>query len=242
MSDGFQVIPFGVLPLKAERLEKLLAHMCDKPGWFNHPMTADEIYATSLMTLADATVWKWEIWRGGEFAGMLILDRLSPKVDALFHFTLFPGIPLFGLQKLLADFLGYAFQQFDLQRVSVEVPEHHPKLIRFFRQRLGFKYESELHLEGHSLVELMGGKDARRLNLHMTEPVPWLARLGSRREHAHWDGQQYRDLILLRLLRSEHQERSVISPGAESPNAAREQMESLDVARLETLHTTVRTA
>jgi RimJ/RimL family protein N-acetyltransferase len=242
---SFFVIPYAISRGSAEadamRNGAIMEHMCARPTWFNSPMTEDEIRVTCAWMLTDSGHFKWEIWRGGELVGMLLVSRVSPKVDALFHFTIFPGVPLFGLQKLLHSFLGSLFEGLDLQRISVEIPEQHPKLIRFFRQRLGFLYENEVSYRGHPLAELLSGKDARRLNLHMTEPVPWLARLGARREHAHWDGKEYRDLLLLRLLRSEYQSRSVISPASDEAEAAREQPGSLDVARW-TTDPTVRTA
>jgi hypothetical protein len=91
---------------------------------------------------------------------MLIVDRISPRMDALMHFTIFPGVPLFGLQKLLASFLGSVFEQFELQRISVEIPEKHHKLIKFFQQRLCFKLENEIALAGHPIVQLLQGKEA----------------------------------------------------------------------------------
>lgn len=238
--SGFFAVPFDANRLDGDRLARLLEHMMSKPGWFNHPMSQEEIYANCLYLLTDSSCWKWEVWKGGEFAGMLIVNRISPKVDALFHFTIFPGIGLHGIVKLLGSFLESVFQQFDLQRVTVEVPESQSRLVRFYRQRLGFKYENECILQNHPVVPILDSKAARRINI--TEPAAWVARQGSRREKSHWDGSQYEDLLVLRLLRQEHLERSVISPASEEAYAAREQPGSLDVARLETVHAAVRTA
>jgi RimJ/RimL family protein N-acetyltransferase len=116
---------------------------------------------------------------------------------------------------LIQNFLGFAFREYGLQRISMEIPEHYPKLIRFARQKLGFSYESELDLERYERFKprLKDQSDSMRIALSLH---------GSRREGSHWNPktESWEDVILLRLLRREY-EQSLASPGLE-PNATSE--------------------
>lgn len=194
-------VPMDMTRGDPARFSVLLEHMSAHPMWFADQATPDDARLSAAWMLTDSAFWKYEIWSGGTFAGMFLLSRVIPKVDAVFHFTLLPtketGVTLFGSRKLAWNFLGYAFDAFQLQRISVEVPEHQPKLAHWLRQRLGFRYEGETNLD-----RLRKNKGVTILDVPAAPAH--ISAVGSRRERSHWDGSEWRDLVLLRLLHSEY--------------------------------------
>jgi hypothetical protein len=193
--------------------------MTEHPMWFASKLTTEEIRINAAWMLSNPEFQKFEVWNGGRLAGMLLLSRVISPIDALFHFTFFngkdSGTTLFGAKKLIHNFLGWAFEQYDLQRISMEIPEHYPKLIRYARQKLGFRYESEGDCDRFNRLK-------SRLKDQSESMRSAIALHGSRRENAHWDPktETWSDIVLLRLLRREYQS-SLASPGPE-PYATRE--------------------
>lgn len=177
------------------------------PHWFSGPSTAEERRQTAAWVLSETAIthpatYIWEVWRGAEFVGILMLGRVSPRVDALFHFVFFDR-QLAGKRVLLKNFLGFAFDAFELQRISLEVPEFFETLVRFARRKLGFRFEGEDRTVGHDAVISLGvGTVTGKLD----KPHLWVARQGSRRERAHYHNGEWRDILCLRLLRSEYQD------------------------------------
>lgn len=199
------------------RASLILDRMVEHPFWFSTPMDHAAIRESAAWLLTHPEHQKHEIWLGGRLVGMILLSRLSPGVDALLHFTLF-GVSLLSARTLLWNFIGHhCFGTLGLQRVSFEVPEHVTTLAKFMRSRLAFRYEGEVCLDstpfaGHLIEHLRDKRKAGRW--HMTDPASSLAKLGARREASHWDGERYRDVLLLRLLKSEYDAHS--TPRADS--------------------------
>jgi len=142
----------------------------------------------------------WEVWRGGNVIGILGLSRIIRGLDALGHFAFFDR-QLVGRRTLVLKMMHWAFEQLQLRRLSVEIPDHLDPLIRFCRAKLGFRYEGELLAAQHPVVM---GLEAARIN----GPSRWTARWGARREQMHCaaDG-VWHDLVCLRLLREEFEMR-----------------------------------
>jgi RimJ/RimL family protein N-acetyltransferase len=198
----------------------LINHLVAHPMWSAASLSPEEIRMNAIWMATDPSHFKYEVWNGGRLGGMLILSRVVAPVDALFHFTLFgakeSGVTLFGAHKLLQTFLGSAFREFNLRRISMEISEHYPKLIRFVRQRLGFRYEGELSLERYE-----------RLRPHLKDQDESMrtaiALYGSRREAAHWNKStnSWADVVLLRLTREEFEARASLglTPQATRDNA-----------------------
>ncbi len=222
-------IPFDLNRGPIERHTILLDHMAKNAQWFAGGETPEEARVAAAWMLTDASFWKWEIWSGGTFAGMLLLSNVTPKVNAVFPFTLLPakdtGVTMFGCRKLVWNFLGYVFETFQLQRISVEIPEYSDKLAHWFRQRLGFRYEGQNEVAGRL-------KKWRGATILDEKGAPaWIAYQGSRRERAHWNGSAWSDLTLLRLLREEYDARALGDkpqvthgePNEESPDVTGEQ-------------------
>lgn len=220
-------LPFDLNRGPPERFTELMDWMSEHAGWFAGGETPEQVRENVAWMMADDSQWKWDIYSGGTFAGVILLSRIVPRVDALFHFTLFPaaktGVTLFSARRLLWNFLGYAFDEFQLQRVSVEIPEHAPKLAKFLRGRMGFKFEGEGDPE-----RLKKNKGVLRFDVPGTPT--WIAAHGSRRERAHWHDGRWSDLILLRLLRDEYIARASLG---EMPNATHDDSSNVDESRIE---------
>ena len=120
----------------------------------------------------------WEVWRGGTLAGILTLDRIVAGLDARLQFVFFDD-ELASKVPLLQAFIARCYTEFGLARLTFEVPEHMSNLIGFVRRKLGFRYEGE-----------------------MQAPAA-VARRGSRRERAYWDGTRWHDIMVLRHLAEE---------------------------------------
>lgn len=154
------------------------------PERFTLPMTRNDIRTTAAWYLTDPDNMAWEVWQGGTFSGILLLDHVVPRLDARWHFVFFDA-NLIGKQQLLREFLRRAFDELPLERISLEIPANVASLISFARRKLGFRYEGETDLPIANM-----------------SPV-WIARMGSRREHAYFDGTTWHDIMLLRLLKGE---------------------------------------
>lgn len=205
-------------------LDQMVAH----PMWFAAGAPSEGIREQSAWLLTHPEHWKWECWLGGRLVGMIVLSKITPKVDALLHFTFF-GTSLFSARQLLWNFLGYAFEHLDLQRISFEAPEHVKGLVTFMREKLCFLYEGEVHSREHRIAQFLASNKA---GIYHTAAAPmWVAKQGSRREHAHFDGKQWRDILLLRLLRSEWSSHDG-TPGVEPIATISESGDSHDVVRL----------
>jgi RimJ/RimL family protein N-acetyltransferase len=198
-THGLIAIPYHPLegnPIKNTIiLDAAVAH----PHWWSAPTTPEErrIAAAAMLTNPDHRT--WEVWRGGDLVGILLLWRISLRVDALFHFVFFDR-NLVGKRALLRNFLAYCFTDLGFVRLSMEVPEQVQTLISFARRKLGFKYEGEHRQEDHEAVKSLGVGTTGKLQ----EPARWVAQQGSRRERAHWHEGEWRDLVCLRLLRDEY--------------------------------------
>lgn len=196
-----------------EKNTTLMDYMCKNRMWFSASLTEEEARVNTAWMMTDPSYFKYEVWNGGRLAGVLILHKVTPPVDAIFHFGFLgvqaSGVSLFAAKRLLWNFLGWAFDNFGLQRVTMEIPEHYPTLIRFVRQKLAFKYEGELDLERYAKFGLKGDEPSIRAAL---------ALYGSRRESAHWNPktEKWEDVVLLRLLRSEYEARRSSGPGPQT--------------------------
>ena len=127
---------------------------------------------------------------------MLLLTRVVHKLDALAHFAFFDR-QLVGKRPLVQTMLNWCFEQLELRRISVEIPEHLGPLIRFAR-KLGFRYEGEVEAATHPVTEKLAAVSG------VNGPSEWIAKWGSRRAGMHFDGESWRAVIVLRLLREEY--------------------------------------
>lgn len=141
--------------------------------------------------IADPRNIVYEVWRGGDFLGVLTLTKVVPAVDAVVHFVFMDRENLKGKRQFLLNFLGSCYRDMGFTRLTFELPEGHTTLIRFVRRHLGFTYEGERAiLEGPTQITD---------NLKGVEGwATWAARVGSRRERAHWSEAGWVDVMILR--------------------------------------------
>ena len=224
-TDHLIAVPFDPARGPADKIPRLFQWFEAHPLWFATGADPEEIRLNIAWAMSDPACWKWEVWSGGDFVGMLLLTNVVPRLDATFHFTTW-GTNLFRFRKLIWNFWGYVFEHFDLRRISVEVPDHERKLLRFYRDKLCVRFENEVHLDSLPVVQFLMAPGHRG---HMPDAPVWVARQGSRREQAHFDGKRWRDLLLLRLFRTEYETRcslEALSQATREPSVS----EASDVA------------
>lgn len=169
------------------RIDRLVDTYLQTPAFSTYPWPEDIRRADAIATLTSPYNCFFEVWKAGEFSGVLFLSRVTPKVDATFHF-LFTDGDLVGKRQLLINFLGLCFRQMGFHRLTLEVPDG-MRLEKFARKVLGFRYEGE--------------ERDRHPKLPASFTGDWVPKQGSRRSQAHFDGEVWRDIVCLRLLASE---------------------------------------
>lgn len=193
----YLAVPFVFNPKREAVNEALLAGCLHLPNLFPIPMGEMERKTAVACWLTDPNNFFWEVWHKGALVGILGVTRVIPGLDALAHLAFFDRT-LLGRRQLVLTMCGWCFRELRLQRLTVEIPEHLEPLVRFVRAKLGFRYEGETLASEHPEVRAL---TERRIN----GPARWVAKFGARREHAHWDGTAWRDLVTLRLLREEYE-------------------------------------
>ena len=193
-------VPLQPLNLTERTAELLLQGMLSVPAIFPVPGSPDERRVLIASVLSDPLNRVWLVWQGGVLTGVLLLTHIIPQVDAQAHFVFFDRT-LFGRKALVWNLMGWVFREYDLQRLTVEVPEYLTPLYKFVRKKLYFRLEGEVVAEGHPLV-------TQKLNPYVPNGPAWVARLGSRRERACWNSEtnQWVDMLRLRLLRTEYEQ------------------------------------
>ena len=197
MTSPIVAIPYRFDTGDPTKNTRILDWMAARPSVFVAATTPELRRLAAAAALTDPRSLHWEVWTDKDLVGILQLSRIIPTVDALIHFLFFDG-NLLGRRRFLWQFLGRCFQDLGLQRISWECPEHVP-LVNFMRSKLHFRYEGEGRVVNHPAID----KTVRHKKLE--KPDVWVARQGSRRQGAHFHEGEWKDIILLRLLRSEYQ-------------------------------------
>ncbi len=185
IASGYMAIPFDPSRGDRNRITLILDTFCEHPSWMSLPVGPEVMRIVAAKILTDPENRIMEVWRGGEFVGLLLLTSIVPGVDALVHFVFFDR-NLVGKRGLILNWLDQCFAELELQRVTMEVPETVEVLASFARRKLGFKYEGE----------------DRQPELKHQDAVHQ-AKQGSRKERAHFADGEWRDILRLRLLREE---------------------------------------
>jgi len=193
-------VPLQPLNLTERTADLLLQGMLSVPAIFPVPGSPEERRVLIASVLSDPLNRVWLVWQHGVLIGVLLLTHIIPQVDAQAHFVFFDRT-LFGRKALVWNLMGKVFREYDLQRLTVEVPEYLTPLYKFVRKKLYFRLEGETTAEGHPLV-------TQKLTPYVPNGPAWVARLGSRRERACWNSEtnQWVDMLRLRLLRTEYEQ------------------------------------
>lgn len=192
-------VPFQYDPTKpAAKYDTLLNGMVGMQI-FPLPGTDEERRVIIAGVLTDPHNRAWEVWSGKQLVGCLLLTHIIPRLDATAHFA-FWDRQLYGRKALVWNVLGKVFQELELQRISVELPEHLTPLLRWCEKKLYFKPEGVTAATGHPLME--------KLAPYVANAPAWAARLGSRRERAYYraDTNSFVDCIRLRITKGEYDE------------------------------------
>lgn len=166
------------------------------------------VLASSM--LADALSGKnahvHEVWRlegDRELVGLIGYSNIMPRVNAQFHPLFFDGKlrNAMGKRELLLRSLLWAFQRWDLHRVSAEVPETAFALLDFIREKLGFRFEAE----GRNIMQrrVLPHGHLKNRQLVPVSPSAREAEWGSRRFQALYQKGRWIDAILLSVTRAE---------------------------------------
>lgn len=164
-------------------LDEFVAH----PEFLTYPLPPDQARAVGADLMGNPANIVWSTYNDRDLTGCVILTRIVPRVDALLHF-LFLDKDLASKRKLLNNILAYCFADLGFNRLSMEVPEG-VRLERFARKVLGFRLEGETRDRNPELPKCLDNR--------------WVARQGSRREQAYFNGTGWSDVLLLRLLACE---------------------------------------
>jgi len=178
----------------SDLLDAFVAH----PEFLAYPYPPEVARAIGASLLSNPHNLMWGCYDTGKLTGIVIFTDVIPRVDALMHF-LFLDQNLAGKRKMLRGILDYCFTDLQFQRISMEVPDRQGKrheqtrLERFARKALGFRLEGEIRDRNPTLPKGLSNE--------------WVARQGSRRERAYFDGSSWSDIVLLRLLVGEWEPR-----------------------------------
>ena len=191
-------LPFDPLSQTEDTAKKLLDGMVAMDNLFPVPGTLEERRILIASVLSDPHNRVWTVWRGADLCGVIVLTHIVPRIDAVGHFAFFDR-QLLGRKQLIWNVMGKIFTDLNLQRLTVEIPEHLTPLIRFVQRRLSFKSEGEGRAAAHPLMA--------KLSPYVPNGAQWAARLGSRRERAFYrsDTNEWVDCVRMRLLRSEYE-------------------------------------
>jgi len=147
-----------------------------------------------------------EVWHFDptpSLVGLLGFTKIIRTVDAQFHPIFFDGKlrNALGKRELLLRAVDWAFQTWDLHRLSVEVPGYSAAFIKFLRRKMGFRFEAEDRTIVQERVVPHGHlKTRERVAMSPTwrEAEAGSRRFQAFRKHGHWH-----DLILLSVTREE---------------------------------------
>lgn len=198
----YLAVPFSPAP------ESKLAYILDRLSehdtwWSDYERGRREAAARMLMAQTNAVfeVWEFgkEVVQGQQPAGIIALTDIIPGVDAKAHFLFFDA-RLRDKTALLKNMMAWAFNAFQLHRLSAEIPDYAFALVKYAREQLGFRYEGEsrtikqrderTHTEGRP----------RWVDQTLTG---WQAGFSSRRyQVVRWQG-GWHDLLLLSITEEE---------------------------------------
>ena len=175
-----------------ERWSTLLDGVCSHRAWFDDAVWHDESKkrATAASYLADGILHGvlWEVWRGDELTGVILLNQLTLGRAGTAHFVFFDR-KLADKRALCLNGMAWAFDKLDLQVIRTEVPTYARALAHWARKKLGFRWEAEDR-------KLSWPDDARPLTAREAE-------LGSRRYRTMLYNGEWVDTLLLSLTREE---------------------------------------
>lgn len=140
-SDGtYLATPYNLWGGAITKNDTVLAACVARPHlFFVSPLAGDPaVLVARLLTSLDNAA--WEVWRSDTLVGILVLDHITPNVDARMRFAFFDD-ELASKAALLASFVERCFTELGLHRITFEAPAYMTNLNSFVRRKLGFSTE-----------------------------------------------------------------------------------------------------
>jgi len=183
-------VPFTPVPL--EKFSALVEACCCHRPWFNDFLWQsgpEKVREAVIAYLADGfnNGKLWEVWRGSELTGIMLINELVPFLDGRCHFLFFDA-KLADKYQLCVNLMEWAYDRIPVEILRVEVPTYARALLKFIR-RLGFRFEAENR-------QFSWPQDGRRLTADE-------ARLGSRKHRATLFQGEWHDVCLLSQTKDE---------------------------------------
>lgn len=141
-ASGLLATPLRLFDGAEDKADRVIAACLAHPERFLvSPRSGDpQVLVARLLTDPDNAV--WEVWRGEAFLGIIMLDRIVPRVDARLQLVFFDD-ELASKASLLNDFVARCFSEYGLHRVTFEAPAPMTTLTGFVRRKLGFAAEGQ---------------------------------------------------------------------------------------------------
>ena len=138
-------VPFT--PAPPEKFSAIVEACSKHRPWFHDFLWnsgPEVVRQTVIAHLADAfsNGKLWEVWRGSDLVGILLINELVPFIDARCHFLFFDS-KLSDKEQLCLNMMAWAYDRLPVETLRVQIPTYARALLKFVRNRLGFKYEAE---------------------------------------------------------------------------------------------------
>jgi len=195
------------------RLEYIIDKCAAHRPWFDDFVWEDPEARRKATVKYLANAWDeghlWEVYRGKELVGVLLLNEVRFRTDASCHFVFFDRT-LKDKRVLCLNVMRWAFEHLELHRLSIEVPTYARALANFARKKLGFRYEAEARV-------FSWPRDESPLSTQA-------AMLGSRKHQRTLYKHEWHDVLLLSITREEfrHFVRSIPETRGPEPEVVRE--------------------
>ena len=135
--DGLLVVPYRPWVGASSKNDATLAHAAAHPERFLvSPLSGDPAILVAQL-LTDPRNGAWEVWRTDTFVGIILLDRVVPRIEARLQFV-FLDDELASKSALLCEFVQRCFDDLGLRRLTFEAPANMGMLLGFARRKLRF--------------------------------------------------------------------------------------------------------
>lgn len=187
-------------------LDRLVEHESEWTDFQADPKVRRTIASSYFADAVTGKIVVLEVWRLDHettLIGLIGFTDINPGVDLSFHPVFFDGKLKNGVGKreLLLRAMDWAFDTFNLNRMSLQVPEDRYALVKFSRTKLGFRFEAENRTIRQERVTSHGRHYVRKLQA--LTPSWQQAELGSRRYQAVKRGGAWLDMLCLSITRDE---------------------------------------
>jgi len=184
-------VPFTPVPL--DKFEAIVNACVAHRPWFHDFLWnsgPEKVREAVIAYLADGfnNGKLWEVWRGSELTGILLINELVPFVEGRVHMVFFDS-KLADKYQLCLNLMEWAYDKIPVEVLRVEIPTYARALIKYVR-KLGYVYE------GEGNRRFSWPQDTRPLTADE-------ARLGSRKYHATLYEGSWHDVLLLSQTRDE---------------------------------------